>query len=118
MTFCPRLFRPVKDSPHPKIFSSCDNRKLAARLRPRSLARRTNEQGTGCANDLISFWFWVRVSSLPALSRNSICQGSLTSRTLPNPLEYVIAVSLCSTFQELSFGGSATSMSDGASRNG
>src|SRR5262245_4297605 len=83
-TLWPRLLSLVNDSPQPKIFSSGDSRKLAAILRPRSIARLTNENGTGWEKDLVvSPIFIVRVNSLPAPSRISNRQGFLIKRTRP-----------------------------------
>src|SRR5213596_3603391 len=44
-SFWPRLFKRVKDSPVPKIFSSYWSSNVAAVLRPRSRARRMKENG-------------------------------------------------------------------------
>ena len=66
--FWPRLFKRVNDSPVPKIFSSYLSSKVAAVLRPRSRARRMNENGAYGWNEAGSPSVWVRVNSFPAAS--------------------------------------------------
>src|SRR5919112_5559439 len=91
-SFWPRLLRRVKDSPQPKSISSGCSEKLAAILRVRSEAVRTNEKGVGSEfmRHRLSRRCWVLVSRSPEASRNIMCQGSRSTTSEPWELAYVV----------------------------
>ena len=80
----PRLSRRVKDSPHPKSFSPGESEKTAATLLEKSDERRMKENGrAGTSVFEKSLVCCVCVSSRPAASRSSTCQGCSVMVTDP-----------------------------------
>ena len=93
--------------------SSGASSNVAAMLRPKSRARRTNENGTYGVNDLGSLNRCVRVRSLPVLSNSSTSHGLRVIRTRPNALVYVTALSVDVMRHDESLGTGPASISDG-----